>query len=369
MAWSRDRLPSGDNGGFLSVPGVVRSPVVKKSTAACLGRSLESNTRPSLVAVTAKPYFLPSEVIVCSTMLGLPSMVFTTSCSKPDDFVNTSTDFFSAPKKSVGKAILAPAMAAAFMNRRRLKPRLRKVFIDVLSFCELEAIVVQSAEPSIGFRTSLSLAQPEHSAIRFPVGAGLGKIIKRALRRCDDVTGYKGRALFCPLLAIFQAAFPFEDRPSGKVILCQLGEDRGKIDLAVAQRTEAPGARNPGLISAIDSLAATWPELRILHVKHPDSGMIDVDEFQVIELLQHKMAWIKEDIAAGVASQPIQKHFKGYAVVKVLAGVDFKAKINASGIENIQHRSPAFCQFLEGRLDQTRRALRPGIKIGPGQCS
>src|SRR5215468_1381855 len=89
-------------------------------------------------------------------------------------------------------------------------------------------------EASIGIRACLSIAKPQHSAIRFPVRSRLGKIVERALGRFDDVSGNKGSALLRPLLAILQAAFPFEDRPSGKVILRQLGENRGKIHLAVA---------------------------------------------------------------------------------------------------------------------------------------
>src|SRR5215471_16711659 len=236
MARSSDCLPSREIGGFLSVPGVVRSPVVKNRTAACLRKSPESKTRPSLVAVTSKPCFVPSKVIPCSTMLGFPSILFTTSCSKPDDFVNTSTDFFSEPKKFVGRAILAPVIAVAFMNPRRLKPRLSRVFIDILLSFELSEAQRSGdwLRGSIGIRGSLSPVQPQHSAIRFPVRARLGKIVESPLGGLEDVPRNKGRALFRTLLAVLQAALPFEDRPSGKIILRQLGEDRGKINLAVS---------------------------------------------------------------------------------------------------------------------------------------
>src|SRR5579871_34328 len=115
-----DCLPSGDIGGFLSVPGMVRSPVVKKSTALKLRKSFESKIRPSLLEVTPKPCFAPSEVTAWSTMQGLPADVFTTSCSNPDDLVKTRTDFLSEAKNSVGRERPIVATVAVFMNRRRL---------------------------------------------------------------------------------------------------------------------------------------------------------------------------------------------------------------------------------------------------------
>ena len=72
---------------------------------------------------------------------------------------------------------------------------------------------------SIAIPAFRSIAKPQHSAIRFPIRAGLGKIIERVLGGFDDVPGDKGRPLSRPLLAILQTAFPFEDSPSGKVIL------------------------------------------------------------------------------------------------------------------------------------------------------
>jgi hypothetical protein len=60
-------LPCGVMGGFPSVPGLVRSPVVKKNTAACFRKSLESKIRPSLEALTSKSCCSPRTVIACST--------------------------------------------------------------------------------------------------------------------------------------------------------------------------------------------------------------------------------------------------------------------------------------------------------------
>src|SRR4029077_19715023 len=121
IASSKDCLPCDDIGGFESVPVVVKSPVVKKSTAACFRKSFESNTLPSLVEVTSKPCFFPSTATAESTMLGLPPLIFTTSCSNPEDFVKTSTDFFSAANRHWGTAKLAPAAAPVRKNCRRLR--------------------------------------------------------------------------------------------------------------------------------------------------------------------------------------------------------------------------------------------------------
>src|SRR6185312_14105207 len=116
MALRKDCLPCADIGGFLSVPTVVRSPVVKNATAAYLWKSLESKTRPSLVQVTLKPCLLPSDVIACSTMLSLPPTRFTTSCSHPDDLVKTRTDFFVPAKMCEGRAALAATTAPLLTN-------------------------------------------------------------------------------------------------------------------------------------------------------------------------------------------------------------------------------------------------------------
>ena len=43
------------------------------------------------------------------------------------------------------------------------------------------------------------------------------------------------------------------------------------------------------------------------------------------------------------------------------------ADVDASVVERVEDRLPALRQFLEGRLDQSGRALRPRIDIGPGE--
>src|SRR6266849_6232826 len=77
--------------------------------------------RPSFVTPTLNPCLFPSSVTVSSMMLGFPSTLFTTACSNPDDFVNTSTDFSDAPSKRLESASPAPVNVAARRNSLRLE--------------------------------------------------------------------------------------------------------------------------------------------------------------------------------------------------------------------------------------------------------
>ena len=103
-------------------------------------------------------------------------------------------------------------------------------------------------------------------------------------------------------------------------VLAELGEDRGEIDLPVAERTEAAGAVHPALVAAIDALPAGRIELGVLDVEHPDALVIDVDVVEIIELLQDEVARIVEQVGARVVLHPIEEHLVGDAVVQVLAG-------------------------------------------------
>ena len=106
------------------------------------------------------------------------------------------------------------------------------------------------------------------------------------------------------------------------------GEDRGEINLTITQRPKAARPRKPGLIAAVNSLAAIRPEFCVLHVKHFDSFVIDVDVFQIIELLQHEMTGIIENVATLVSAETFEKHLKCDAIVQIFAGVNFKAQID-----------------------------------------
>src|ERR1700756_1418359 len=134
MEVSRVCLPAADIGGFLSVPGVVRSPVVKKNTAWCAWRSFESKMRPSLEHLTSKPCFLPISVIAVSQMLSFSPWRFTTACSKPEDLVKTRSDFLGAADNFPEKDKSAMAtLTAAVLRLRRNSRRSERRFMSAPS--------------------------------------------------------------------------------------------------------------------------------------------------------------------------------------------------------------------------------------------
>jgi hypothetical protein len=97
---------------------------------------------------------------------------------------------------------------------------------------------------------------------------------------------------------VLQAAFPFQHRPAVIVVLRELGEDAGEIDLPVAERAEAAGAVDPALVAGIDALPAGRVELGVLDVKRLDALVVDVDEGEIVELLQQEVRRVVVDVAA-----------------------------------------------------------------------
>ena len=104
-------------------------------------------------------------------------------------------------------------------------------------------------------------------------------------------------------------------------------------------------------------------------MKHPDALVVDVDVVQVVELLQHEVARVVENVAALVVVHALQEHLEGDAVVQVLTRMDLVAEVDAGFVESIQDRAPAPCQLVERGLYQPRRALRPRIDERPGESA
>src|ERR1700731_1137504 len=129
------------------------------------------------------------------------------------------------------------------------------------------------------------------------------------------------RSLFTAL----DATLPLQDRPPGKIILRQLGKYSAEINLPISRRTKPSGPIYPGLIAPVNALPARRTELRILHVKHFNPAVIQVDELQIIKLLQHEMTWVKKHVAPRMIAAALQKHFKRDAIVQIFAGMDFVA--------------------------------------------
>src|SRR5665213_264833 len=107
---------------------------------------------------------------------------------------------------------------------------------------------------------------------------------------------------------MLEAAFPFEHGPGGVAVLRELREDGREIDLSIAERAEAPGSRDPGLVAGIDALPAGRIELGVLHVEGLDALVVDVDEIEIVELLQQEMRGGVVDGAALVGAELGEKH-------------------------------------------------------------
>src|SRR5580698_8623293 len=95
--------------------------------------------------------------------------------------------------------------------------------------------------------------------------------------------------------------------------------------------------------------------------------MIDVDEGEIVELLQHEMRRVIIDRATLVALQRVEEALESGPVEYILAGVDFETDIDSHLVIGVEDGAPAPRQFFESRFDQTLRALRPGIGERPGE--
>src|ERR1044072_8858935 len=110
-------------------------------------------------------------------------------------------------------------------------------------------------------------ADPMRFLVRLHIHGAAGKIVEGVRGDLDDMRGDEGRALGRACHGILQRAFPFENCPAVIVVLRELGEDGGKIDLAIAERTEPAGTFHPALEAGIDALLAGRVELAVLHMK------------------------------------------------------------------------------------------------------
>lgn len=207
----------------------------------------------------------------------------------------------------------------------------------------------------------------EDGAEGFRIGAGGGEVVEARLRGLDDVALDEGGAFGGALFGGFDAALPFENGPAGEIVLSELAEDGGEIDLAVAGGTKASGAREPRLIAAVDALTAGGIKFGVLDVKHFDARVIEVDELEVVELLKDEVTGVEENVGAGMIADAFEEHFERGAVVEIFAGMDFEADIDADAVKGVKDGQPAFGQLVESGFDQAGGALRPGIDVGPGK--
>src|SRR5450755_2035676 len=111
------------------------------------------------------------------------------------------------------------------------------------------------------------------------------------------MAGNERGALSRSLIAALDTAFPLHDSPAVEAVLREFRENTGEVHLPIAERAEASCPFDPGLVAAVDTLSPRRVKLRVLHVKHFDAIVIEINELQIIELLQHEMAGIEQHIA------------------------------------------------------------------------
>src|SRR5260370_7599797 len=98
-------------------------------------------------------------------------------------------------------------------------------------------------------------------------------------------------------------------------------------------------------------------------MKHPDALVIQIDEFQVIELLQREMARVKKYIASRMVANALQKHFKRHSVMQIFPRMNLKAQIHSPLIECIQNRPPPPRHPLTRPLTQPPCSLPPHTQL------
>src|SRR3546814_18565030 len=74
-----------------------------------------------------------------------------------------------------------------------------------------------------------------------------------------------------------------------------------------------------------------------------------------------------EVVGAGMMVDAREEAFEGHPVVQILAGMNLIGEVDPRFVESVEDRPPAFRELAERLLDQSRRALRPRIEIGPGE--
>src|SRR5215469_10392211 len=179
----------------------------------------------------------------------------------------------------------------------------------------------------------------------------------------------EGRALSGTLLGALHATLPLEHCPAIEPRVGQEREDAFEVDLAVAERAEAPGALVPWLVAAVDADAAVRSELGVLDVKATDPLAVQFDECAVVELLQEEVARIVVDTGGGMLVCMVEERLEGGAVIDVRTGMEFVADDAATVVRIVEERPPATGEFFEGFVDQTRRPLRPRIDHMPGKSA
>src|SRR5687767_7222410 len=100
-------------------------------------------------------------------------------------------------------------------------------------------------------RAPRSSSQAKQSLDLRRIRGSAREVVKRFLRHPNDVIANERRTLRGALFGMLQTALPLEHGPAVVAVLRHLREDRLEVDLAVAERAEAPGAVDPGLVARV----------------------------------------------------------------------------------------------------------------------
>ena len=95
--------------------------------------------------------------------------------------------------------------------------------------------------------------------------------------------------------------------------------------------------------------------------------MVDVDVFEIVELLQHEVRGIVEQVGAPMPPHPLKEHLVARAIMEILTWMNLIADVDSVLVGFVEQRRPALRQLVKGGLDQPGGALRPGIDVRPRQ--
>ncbi|RYF00506.1 MAG: hypothetical protein EOO78_11850, partial [Oxalobacteraceae bacterium] len=87
--------------------------------------------------------------------------------------------------------------------------------------------------------------------------------------------------------------------------------------------------------------------------------MVDVDEGEVIQLLQHEVAGVVQDAGARVVADRFQEALEADAVVQVLARMQFVAQVDAGIFKRVQDRPQRPAGLVEEAFGELARRWRP----------
>jgi len=109
-------------------------------------------------------------------------------------------------------------------------------------------------------------------------------------------------------------------------------------------------------------LAAVAVEFRVLDVECADARVVEIDEGEIIQPLQHEMRGIVVDGATRMIADRLQKPLERRAIEHILARMKLIGDIDAGLVECIEDRPPSAGEFDERLLDQAGGRCGQGRK-------